>query len=139
MIAVIAEGLNTIEHANAGKGEQEVVGNDAAARPWAYENGIAVAEVAEVGRRDSAWLVVGRPVADAFARSPRESPTGRWSVLAAVEKGVSATAITTSLYERFQFRRDRGVSPQIPSAMPWSSADTPKDRMTSVHHSVQPH
>ncbi|MDX5970004.1 hypothetical protein SIM91_43370 [Rhodococcus opacus] len=53
MIVVIAEGLNTIEHANAGKGEQEVDRNDAAARPWAYENGIAVAEVAEVGRRGS--------------------------------------------------------------------------------------
>ena len=128
MMAAIAEGLSIIKHANAGKGQQEA---DAETTPlrdaWAYQYDIDVAEVAEVWRRGSvvgSWLV--DLIADAFARSPdldgfagrvSDSGEGRWTVLAAVDEGVPATVITTSLYERFESRQAGEFTDRILSAM----------------------
>ena len=74
-----------------------------------------MAEVAELWRRGS---VVGSWLLDLTAdvlRSDRElsnygggvsdSGEGRWTVHAAVDLGVPAPVITTSLYERFNSRR----------------------------------
>ena len=70
------------------------------------------------------WLV--DLTADAFARSPElddfagrvsDSGEGRWTVLAAVDEGVPATVITTSLYERFQSRQLGDFTDKIMSAM----------------------
>src|SRR6185312_10591327 len=116
MMAAIAEGLSIIKHADAGKHTQEVDAETTPLRdPWAYEYEIDVAEVAEVWRRGSvvSSLLVDL-IADAFARSPAlddftgrvsDYGEGRWTVLAAVDEGVPATVITTSLYERFESRR----------------------------------
>ena len=128
MMAAIAEGLSIIKHANAGKNQQEA---DAETTPlrdaWAYQYDIDVAEVAEVWRRGSvvgSWLV--DLIADAFARSPdldgfagrvSDSGEGRWTVLAAVDEGVPATVITTSLYERFESRQAGEFTDKILSAM----------------------
>ena len=128
MMAAIAEGLSIIKHANAGKGQQEA---DAETTPlrdaWAYQYDIDVGEVAEVWRRGSvvgSWLV--DLIADAFARSPdldgfagrvSDSGEGRWTVLAAVDEGVPATVITTSLYERFESRQAGEFTDRILSAM----------------------
>jgi 6-phosphogluconate dehydrogenase len=128
MMAAIAEGLSVIKHANAGQGSQVV---DAETTPlrdaWAYQYDIDVGEVAEVWRRGSvvsSWLV--DLIADAFARSPdlddfsgrvSDSGEGRWTVLAAVDEGVPAVVITTSLYERFQSRRLGEFADKILSAM----------------------
>jgi 6-phosphogluconate dehydrogenase len=128
MMAAIAEGLSVIKHANVG-GTTRVV--DAETTPlrdaWAYQYGIDVAEVAEVWRRGSvisSWLI--DLVADAFARSPElddftgrvsDSGEGRWTVLAAVDEGVPAVVITTSLYERFQSRRLGEFTDKVLSAM----------------------
>jgi len=128
MMAAIAEGLSIIKHANAGKASQAI---DAETTPLrdleAYKYDIDVGEVAEVWRRGSvvsSWLV--DLVADAFARSPAlddftgrvsDSGEGRWTVLAAVDEGVPATVITTSLYERFESRRLGEFTDKILSAM----------------------
>ena len=128
MMAAIAEGLSIIKHANAGKASQAI---DAETTPLrdleAYKYDIDVGEVAEVWRRGSvvsSWLV--DLVADAFARSPAlddftgrvsDSGEGRWTVLAAVDEGVPATVITTSLYERFESRRLGEFTEKILSAM----------------------
>ena len=128
MMAAIAEGLSIIKHANVGKGQQEA---DAETTPlrdaWAYQYDIDVGEVAEVWRRGSvvgSWLV--DLIADAFARSPdldgfagrvSDSGEGRWTVLAAVDEGVPATVITTSLYERFESRQAGEFTDRILSAM----------------------
>jgi 6-phosphogluconate dehydrogenase len=128
MMAAIAEGLGIIKRANAGKSRQEVDAETTPLRdPWAYQYDIDVAEVAEVWRRGSvvgSWLV--DLIADAFARSPSldafagrvsDSGEGRWTVLAAVDEGVPAPVITTSLYERFESRQAGEFTDKILSAM----------------------
>jgi 6-phosphogluconate dehydrogenase len=128
MMAAIAEGLSVIEHADVGNSTQVA---DAETTPlrdaWAYQYDIDVAEVAEVWRRGSvvsSWLI--DLVADAFARSPQlegftgrvsDSGEGRWTVLAAVDEGVPAPVITTSLYERFESRQMGEYTGKILSAM----------------------
>lgn len=128
MMAAIAEGLSIIKHANAGKVDRVVDAETTPLRdPWAYQYDIDPGEVAEVWRRGSvvgSWLV--DLVADAFARSPglddfagrvSDSGEGRWTVLAAVDEGVPAPVITTSLYERFQSRQLGEFTDKILSAM----------------------
>ena len=128
MMAAIGEGLSIIKHANAGNAHREIDAETTPLRdPWAYQYDIDVAEVAEVWRRGSvvgSWLV--DLVADAFARSPSldgfagrvsDSGEGRWTVLAAVDEGVPAPVITTSLYERFQSRELGEYTDKILSAM----------------------
>jgi len=70
------------------------------------------------------WLV--DLTADALARSPgldeftgrvSDSGEGRWTVLAAVDEGVPATIIATSLLERFESRRLGEYTDKIISAM----------------------
>jgi 6-phosphogluconate dehydrogenase len=128
MMAAIAEGLSIIKHANAGKDSQVVDAETTPLRdPWAYQYDIDVAEVAEVWRRGSvvgSWLV--DLTADALARSPKledfagrvsDSGEGRWTVLAAVDEGVPATVIATSLLERFESRRQGEFTDKVLSAM----------------------
>ncbi|MFF1834455.1 phosphogluconate dehydrogenase (NAD(+)-dependent, decarboxylating) [Streptomyces sp. NPDC058231] len=128
MMAAIAEGLSIIKRADAGKSRQEVDAETTPLRdPWAYQYDIDVGEVAEVWRRGSvvgSWLV--DLIADAFAGSPSlagfagrvsDSGEGRWTVLAAVDEGVPAPVITTSLYERFESREGGEFTDKILSAM----------------------
>jgi 6-phosphogluconate dehydrogenase len=128
VMAAVAEGLSIIKHADVGNSTQVA---DAETTPlrdaWAYQYDIDVAEVAEVWRRGSvisSWLV--DLVADALARSPdlegftgrvSDSGEGRWTVLAAVDEGVPAPVITTSLYERFESRQMGEYTGKILSAM----------------------
>lgn len=128
MMAAIGEGLSIIRHANAGKTNRTADAETSPLRdPWAYQYDIDVGEVAEVWRRGSvvgSWLV--DLIADAFARSPdlddfagrvSDSGEGRWTVLAAVDEGVPAPVITTSLYERFQSRQLGEFTDKVLSAM----------------------
>jgi len=128
MMAAIGEGLSIIKHANAGTVTREVDAETTPLRdPWAYQYYIDVAEVAEVWRRGSvvgSWLV--DLIADALARSPglddftgrvSDSGEGRWTVLAAVDEGVPAGVITTSLYERFESRQLGDFTDKVLSAM----------------------
>jgi 6-phosphogluconate dehydrogenase len=128
MMAAIAEGLSVIKHADAGKASRVVDAETTPLRdPWAYQYDIDIGDVAEVWRRGSvvgSWLV--DLTADALARSPglddfagrvSDSGEGRWTVLAAVDEGVPATVITTSLYERFQSRQLGDFTDKIMSAM----------------------
>jgi 6-phosphogluconate dehydrogenase len=128
MMAAIAEGLSIIKHADAGKLRHEVDAETSPLRdPKAYQYDIDVGEVAEVWRRGSvveSWLV--DLTADAFARCPSlddfsgrvsDSGEGRWTVRAAVDEGVPATVISTSLDERFQSRQRGEFTDKILSAM----------------------
>ena len=129
MMAAIAEGLSIIKHANAGKSApSEADAETTPLRdPWAYQYDIDVAEVAEVWRRGSvvgSWLI--DLTADAFARSPglddfagrvSDSGEGRWTVEAAIDTGVPASAITAALYERFESRGNGDFTDKILSAM----------------------
>ncbi len=128
MMAAIAEGLSIIKHANVGKGTQAADAETTPLRdPWAYQYDIDVGEVAELWRRGSvvgSWLI--DLVADAFARSPdlddfagrvSDSGEGRWTVLAAIDEGVPATVIATSLFDRFESRGLGEFTDKILSAM----------------------
>lgn len=128
MMAAIAEGLSIIKRADAGKSRQEVDAETTPLRdPWAYQYDIDVGEVAEVWRRGSvvgSWLVdliadafAGSPSLDGFAGRVSDSGEGRWTVLAAVDEGVPAPVITTSLYERFESRESGEFTDKILSAM----------------------
>jgi 6-phosphogluconate dehydrogenase len=115
MMAAIAEGLDIIKHADAGRHQQDADAETTPLRePQAYEYEFDVGEVAEVWRRGSvvgSWLV--DLTADALARSPdldefsgrvSDSGEGRWTVLAAVDEGVPAPVIAVSLMQRFETR-----------------------------------
>jgi 6-phosphogluconate dehydrogenase len=128
MMAAIAEGLSVIKHANAGTLDRTVDAETTPLRvPWAYQYTIDVGEVAEVWRRGSvvgSWLV--DLTAEALARSPElddftgrvsDSGEGRWTVLAAVDEGVPASVITTSLFERFESRDLGSFTDRVMSAM----------------------
>ncbi len=128
MMAAIAEGLSVIKHANAGKLAQLTDAENTPLRdPWAYEYDINVGEVAELWRRGSvvsSWLV--DLAADAFARSPNlegfagrvsDSGEGRWTVMAAIDEGVPASVIATSLFQRFESRGLGEFTDKVLSAM----------------------
>ncbi len=128
MMAAIAEGLNIIKHANAGKQQGEVDAETTPLRdPWAYQYDIDVAEVAEVWRRGSvvgSWLV--DLTADALARSPEladfsgrvsDSGEGRWTLEAAIDTGVPAGVIATALFERLDSQGNGLFADKILSAM----------------------
>jgi 6-phosphogluconate dehydrogenase len=128
MMAAIAEGLSIIKHANAGKLAQLTDAENTPLRdPWAYEYEINVGEVAELWRRGSvvsSWLV--DLAADAFARSPNlddfagrvsDSGEGRWTVMAAIDEGVPASVIATSLFQRFESRGLGEFTDKVLSAM----------------------
>jgi 6-phosphogluconate dehydrogenase len=128
MMAAIAEGLNIIKHADAGKHQDEIDAETTPLRePEAYQYSIDVGEVAEVWRRGSvisSWLI--DLTADAFARSPdlrdfhgrvSDSGEGRWTVEAAIDTGVPASVITAALYERFESRGDGVFAAKVLSAM----------------------
>jgi 6-phosphogluconate dehydrogenase len=128
MMAAIAEGMSIIKHANVGMESMET---DAETTPLtdpeAYQYDINVGEVAEVWRRGSvvsSWLI--DLTAAALAKSPElsdfsgwvsDSGEGRWTVLAAVEEGVPAPAITASLYQRFESRGLGAYADKLLSAM----------------------
>src|SRR5579872_597754 len=128
MMAAIAEGLSIIRHADAGLRQDDVDAETAPLRePEAYQYQIPVGDVAEVWRRGSvisSWLI--DLTADAFTKSPdlddfggrvSDSGEGRWTVQAAVDTGVPAPVITTSLFERFESRGNGQFADKILSAM----------------------
>jgi 6-phosphogluconate dehydrogenase len=128
MMAAIAEGLNIIKHADAGKHTEEIDAETTPLRdPQYYQYTIDTGEVAEVWRRGSvvgSWLI--DLTADALAKSPdlddftgrvSDSGEGRWTVAAAVDTGVPAPIITDSLYDRFESRRNGEFGDKILSAL----------------------
>jgi len=88
---------------------------------------LPVAEIAEVWRRGSvlsSWLIdltakamVEDPELKKFTGSVQDSGEGRWTVMAAIEEGVSADVIATSLFTRFRSRQDHSFAEKVLSAM----------------------
>jgi len=115
MMASLAEGLNILHNADAGrrvaKGDAETAPME---QPEFYQYDIDTAAVAEVWRRGSvvgSWLL--DLTAEALAHSPdleeyagrvSDSGEGRWTSIAAIDEGVPAPVLTTALYSRFASR-----------------------------------
>ena len=128
MMAAIAEGMNIIHHANAGKTKQEVDAETTPLRhPELYQYDIDMAQVAEVWRRGSvigSWLLdltaaalAENPQLSDFAGRVSDSGEGRWTVQAAIDEGVSAPVISAALYARFASRGAEEYEDRLLSAM----------------------
>ena len=112
-----AEGFNIL--ANADLGSRYTREKDAEVAPMSdpenYQYDIDVSEVAELWRRGSvvgSWLLdLTADVLrndhhlDKFDGGVSDSGEGRWTVHAAVDLGIPAPVISSSLYERFNSRR----------------------------------
>jgi 6-phosphogluconate dehydrogenase len=128
VMAAYAEGLNILRNANAGKVEREADAETAPLEhPEYYQYDLDLPEVAEVWRRGS---VIGSWLLDLTAQALRSSPDlsdyagrvsdsgeGRWTSIAAIEEGVPASVLTTSLYERFSSRGLDDFADKVLSAM----------------------
>ncbi len=128
LMAAYAEGLNILHRANVGKEERPADAETTPLRdPEYYQYDIDVAAVAEVWRRGSvvaSWLL--DLTASALRKSPNleefhgrvsDSGEGRWTAIAAIEEGVPAEVITTSLYARFASRAEGEFANRLLSAM----------------------
>ncbi len=128
MMAAMAEGLGILEAADAGTEERIKDAETTPLRdPKYYRYDIDTAAVAEVWRRGSvisSWLVdltahalAVDPNLDAFQGRVSDSGEGRWTVQAAVELGVPAATITSSLFDRFSSRGNADFTNKVVSAM----------------------
>jgi 6-phosphogluconate dehydrogenase len=128
LMAAYAEGLAILEKANIGKKSH---GADAETAPLQnpefYQYDIDVAEVSEVWRRGSvvgSWLLdltaqalLESPQLKEFSGKVSDSGEGRWTALAAIEEGVPAYVLTTSLFERFSSRQEGAFADKVLSAL----------------------
>jgi 6-phosphogluconate dehydrogenase len=128
MMAAYAEGLNILEHANAGAVQREVDAETAPlADPEAYRYELDLPAVAEVWRRGSviaSWLLdltaaalVASPRLEQFSGRVSDSGEGRWTALAAIEEGVPAPVLTGALFERFASQGADAFANRLMSAM----------------------
>jgi 6-phosphogluconate dehydrogenase len=128
IMAAFAEGLNILRHANVGETAMETDAETAPLRdPSAYRYDLDVAEVAEVWRRGSvvaSWLLdltatalLADPTLESFSGRVSDSGEGRWTILAAIEAGVPAHALSAALYDRFESRGSADFANRVLSAM----------------------
>jgi 6-phosphogluconate dehydrogenase len=129
VMAAFAEGLNILEHADAGTAERRAQTAETAPlqNPEHYQYDFDIPAITEVWRRGSvvaSWLL--DLTATAFVESPRlsefsgkvaDSGAGRWTVLSAVDVGVPAPVLSAALYGRFDSRDRDDFANQILSAM----------------------
>ncbi len=128
MMAALAEGLNILHNADAGKRHTDADAETAPMEhPEYYRYDIDTAAVAEVWRRGSvigSWLLdltaaalVESPGFEGFAGRVSDSGEGRWTSIAAIEEGVPAPVLTTALYSRFSSRHLDDFADKALSAM----------------------
>ncbi|MFT7475468.1 MAG: 6-phosphogluconate dehydrogenase [Verrucomicrobiales bacterium] len=128
MMAALAEGLGILAAADAGTELRQADAETTPLRdPQYYQYDIDTAAVAEVWRRGSvisSWLVdltahalAVDPQLDEFQGRVSDSGEGRWTVQAAVELGVPAATITSSLFDRFSSRGNADFTNKVVSAM----------------------
>jgi 6-phosphogluconate dehydrogenase len=128
LMAAYAEGLNILKHANVGKASRE---HDAETTPLEhpehYQYDLDLKEISEVWRRGSvigSWLLdltalalFKDPELKKFSGKVSDSGEGRWTIQAAIDEGVPAYVLTTSLYERFSSRGEAVFADKVTSAM----------------------
>jgi 6-phosphogluconate dehydrogenase len=128
LMAAYAEGLNVLQHANAGAHERAADAETAPLRdPGYYRYDIDVAEVAEVWRRGSvvsSWLLdltaaaLHRdPSLTGFSGRVSDSGEGRWTMLAAIDEGVPVHVLSAALMDRFESRGEADFANKVLSAM----------------------
>ena len=127
-MAAYAEGMNILHNANAGKRSHESDAETTPMRdPQYYQYDLNLPEIAEVWRRGSvvaSWLLdltAAALVEDAdltgFSGCVSDSGEGRWTILAAIDEGVSTPVISAALFDRFASRGDDDYANRLLSAM----------------------
>ena len=127
MMAAVAEGLGILEAADAGTEVRQADAETTPLRdPQYYQYDIDIPGVAEVWRRGSvisSWLIdltahalAVDPNLDQFQGRVSDSGEGRWTVQAAIELGVPAATITSSLFDRFSSRGNADFTNKVVSA-----------------------
>jgi 6-phosphogluconate dehydrogenase len=128
MMAAYAEGLNVLQHANAGKQSQEHSAEVAPIQdPQYYQYDLDTAKVTEVWRRGSvvaSWLLdltahalSINPALDGLAGRVSDSGEGRWTVKAAIDEGVPTPVLSAALFARFSSRGEAVYADKLLSAM----------------------
>ena len=128
IMAAYAEGLNILKHANVGKTGRTLDAETTPLRnPEHYQYDLNLPDVAEVWRRGSviaSWLLdltaialLKSPELSNFSGRVSDSGEGRWTIMAAIDEGVPAEALTSALYERFASRGEADFADKLMSAM----------------------
>jgi 6-phosphogluconate dehydrogenase len=128
IMAAYAEGLNILQHANAGR---KKLASDAETtplrQPELYQYEFSLPDVAEVWRRGSvisSWLLdltatelLKEPSLRSYAGRVSDSGEGRWTITAAIDEAVPAPVLSAALYERFSSRGNGDFADRVLSAM----------------------
>jgi 6-phosphogluconate dehydrogenase len=128
LMAAYAEGLNLLQHANAGSKSATVDAETAPlAEPRYFQYQLDLAAIAEVWRHGSIIssrlldLSAAALASDAalkhFAGRVSDSGEGRWTLEAAVEVGVPAYVLAAALFGRFASRGRAEFADQLLAAM----------------------
>src|SRR5438094_4089208 len=115
LMQAYAEGLDILKNANAKDLEADL----------RYE--LDIPDITEVWRRGSvvsSWLLdltaqalVENPSLSNFTGVVQDSGEGRWTLIAAIEEGVSVNVLSASLFARFRSRQEHTFAEQVLSAM----------------------
>jgi 6-phosphogluconate dehydrogenase len=128
LMAAYAEGLNILQHANAGKHRTSADAETTPMRhPEHYQFDLNLADVVEVWRRGSviaSWLLDLAAIAlrdspdlAKFAGRVSDSGEGRWTVTAAIDESVPAPVISAALYARYSSRGEDDFADKVLSAL----------------------
>jgi 6-phosphogluconate dehydrogenase len=128
IMAAYAEGMGILRGANIGKGTHAIDAETTPLRdPEHYQYDFNLTDIAEVWRRGSviaSWLLdltasalLKDPALAGFAGRVSDSGEGRWTIKAAIDEGIPAPVLTTSLYERFSSRGQADFANKLLSAM----------------------
>ena len=128
MMAALAEGLNVLRHADAGKRGRDADAETAPLRhPEHYQYEFDLHGIAEVWRHGSvisSWLLdlTARALRDDpglsnFAGRVSDSGEGRWTVIAGIDEGVPLPVLSTALFDRFYSRGEADFADNLLSAM----------------------
>jgi len=128
VMAAYAEGLNLLQHADAGLKSEEADAETAPlSNPRLFQYRLDLAAIAEVWRHGSiissrlldltAEALAADPLLGRFGGRVSDSGEGRWTVQAAVEIGVPAHVLSAALYSRFESRGRAEFADKLLSAM----------------------
>lgn len=128
IMASYAEGLNILQHANAGKRKDMVDAETTPLRdPEHYAYNLNLTDITEVWRRGSvisSWLLdlaaaslLESPDLTKFEGRVSDSGEGRWTLKAAIDESVPAPVLSAALFERFSSRGEDDFADKVLSAL----------------------
>ncbi|HYE35853.1 phosphogluconate dehydrogenase (NAD(+)-dependent, decarboxylating) [Methylocaldum sp.] len=130
LMAAYAEGFNILKNAGIGLESQAHDAETTPLRdPKYYRFDFDLPEIAELWRRGSvirSWMLdlaasalLLSPELDKFSGRVSDSGEGRWTALAAIEKGVPAPMLSAALFQRFASRGHSEFADKFLSALRW--------------------